>query len=55
MVKCELMTTVPKELLSAKPLGPPLPPRRMREIERALLLAVGIIVPAPRQNPGTAG
>jgi len=44
MVKCELVTTVPKELLSTRPLGPPLPPRRMREIERALLLAVGIIL-----------
>jgi mRNA interferase MazF len=45
MVKCELVTTVPKEFVDPKPLGPALSSRRLREIERALLLALGILVP----------
>ncbi len=43
MVKCEQVITVPKDLVHPVPLGPPLSARRVREIERALLLALGIL------------
>ncbi len=45
MVKCEQVMTVPKELIHPAPFGPPLSPRRMHEIERALLLALGFLLP----------
>ena len=42
MAKCESVLTVPKSLLSPAPLGRELSPSRMREIEIALLSALGI-------------
>jgi mRNA interferase MazF len=51
MVKCELVTTVPKQFVDPKPLGPALSPRRLREIERALMLALGILVPGALPEP----
>ncbi len=42
MVKCEQPMTVPRDVLDATPLGPPLSAARLREIERALLDALGI-------------
>ncbi len=45
MVKCEQVMTVPKELVEPTPIGPPLSPHRMRDIERALLLALGVLLP----------
>jgi mRNA interferase MazF len=45
MVKCEQVTTVPREFVDPRPLGPALSSRRLHEIERAILLALGILVP----------
>ena len=45
MVKCEQVLTLPRDLVSEKPLGSPLRPSRMHQIERALLLALGILLP----------
>ncbi len=42
VAKCEQLVTVPKELVSPAPLGPELSGQRMREIERAIMRAVGI-------------
>lgn len=44
MAKCEQITLVRKSDLSASPLGEPLTPGRMAEVERALLRALGIAV-----------
>ena len=43
MAKCEQLVTVPKGLIEPRPLGPALSPARMREVERALMRAVGIL------------
>ena len=42
--KCEQIVTLPKQAVSPAPLGPAaLSPERLGEIERAIMLAVGII------------
>lgn len=45
MLKCEQITTVPKALLSEKPLGGAISPSLLHEVEKAILRAIG--VPAP--------
>ena len=45
ILKCEQLTTLPRSLVSPAPLGPPLSSRRLAEVERAVLRAVGIPVP----------
>jgi mRNA-degrading endonuclease toxin of MazEF toxin-antitoxin module len=42
---CEQITTVLKRRIETEPLGPPLTTSRMAEVERAVLLAIGIIGP----------
>ena len=43
MVSCERIATVRKENLLPQPLGEPLSPTRMREIEKAVISALGIV------------
>jgi mRNA-degrading endonuclease toxin of MazEF toxin-antitoxin module len=45
---CEQNTTLLKRRVEPEPLGPPLSMSRMAEVERAVLLAIGIIEPTPR-------
>ena len=40
---CEQITTMVKRRIGPEPLGPPLTTTRMAEVERAVLLAIGII------------
>jgi len=42
---CEQVTTLVKRRVDPEPLGPPLTVSRMAEVERAVLLAIGIIQP----------
>ena len=44
ILKCEQITTLPKELLSATALGGPLSARLLEEVERGVLRAIGIAV-----------
>ena len=44
MLKCEQITTLPKDDLDSIPLGPSLGSTRMAEIERAILRAIGVPV-----------
>jgi mRNA-degrading endonuclease toxin of MazEF toxin-antitoxin module len=44
VLKCEQITTLPKELLSATALGGPLSARLLEEVERGVLRAIGIAV-----------
>lgn len=44
VVKAEQITTLPKELLAAGPLGGPLSGRRLVEVEKAVLRAIGVPV-----------
>jgi mRNA-degrading endonuclease toxin of MazEF toxin-antitoxin module len=44
MLKCEQITTLAKDELDNAPLGPPLSVRRMAEVERAVLRAIGVPV-----------
>lgn len=44
MLKCEQITTLSKGELDNAPLGPPLSVRRMAEVERAVLRAIGVPV-----------
>jgi mRNA interferase MazF len=44
VLKCEQITTLPKELLSARALGGPLPIVLMDEVERGVLKAMGVAV-----------
>ena len=46
MLKCEQITTLPKELLSAIALGGELSARRLEEVERGVLRSIGIPVDA---------
>lgn len=41
-LKCEQITTLRKEALIEQPLGNPLSPRRMAQVERAVLRAIGV-------------
>jgi mRNA-degrading endonuclease toxin of MazEF toxin-antitoxin module len=43
MLKCEQITTVGKHDIDSVPLGPPLSPARLREIERAVARAIGVV------------
>ena len=45
VAKCEQLTTVRKTDLEPIPLGPGLSAQRMREIERAIVSALGIVMP----------
>ena len=44
ILKCEQITTLPKDLLDPAPLGGPLSKRRLAEIEQAVLRAIGVPV-----------
>lgn len=44
MLRCEQITTLPQEDLDASPLGSPLVGARLREIELAVMRAIGIPV-----------
>ena len=44
VLKCEQITTLPKELLSDEALGGPLSGRLMDEVERGVIRAIGIPV-----------
>ena len=44
VLKCEQITTLPKELLSEQGLGGPLPGAVMDQVERALLRAIGLAI-----------
>jgi mRNA-degrading endonuclease toxin of MazEF toxin-antitoxin module len=41
-LKCEQITTLRKAALLDQPLGNPLSPRRMAQVERAVLRAIGV-------------
>ena len=43
VAKCEQVSSMDKALLDPRPLGRPLSPERLRQIERALLIALGIL------------
>lgn len=43
--KCEQILTIPKADLESQALGLPLPAARMHEIERAILSAIGVLLP----------
>lgn len=45
MIKCEQITTLPVDAVDPTPLGPPLSPARVREVERGVLRAIGVPVP----------
>ena len=45
VLKCEQITTLHKDDVRRDPLGGPLQPRRILEIERAVLRAIGVPVP----------
>ena len=45
VLKCEQLTTLPKDDLRIDALGPPLGPGRMLEVERCVLRAIGVPVP----------
>jgi mRNA-degrading endonuclease toxin of MazEF toxin-antitoxin module len=49
---CEQITTMVKRRLDPEPLGPALTAVRMAEVERAVLLAIGIIEPATHPGLG---
>jgi mRNA-degrading endonuclease toxin of MazEF toxin-antitoxin module len=42
ILKCEQIMTLPKDALDPTPLGPPLEPTRMIEVERGVLRAIGV-------------
>ena len=44
VLKCEQLTTLPKESLSATALGGPLANHTMIEVEKAILCAIGVLV-----------
>lgn len=44
VLKCEQITTLPKELLSDSALGGPLPGALLEEVERGVLRAIGVPV-----------
>jgi mRNA-degrading endonuclease toxin of MazEF toxin-antitoxin module len=45
VLKCEQITTLHKEDVRGQSLGAALPPKRLLEVERAVLRAIGIPVP----------
>ena len=48
VVLCEQITTLVKRRVDLDTLGPPLSMSRMAEVERAVLLAIGILEPTTR-------
>jgi mRNA interferase MazF len=44
VLKCEQVTTLPRFALSARPIGGTLSPRRMAQVEQAVLRAIGVPV-----------
>jgi mRNA-degrading endonuclease toxin of MazEF toxin-antitoxin module len=48
MIKCEQITTLPRDIISPEPLGRVISGAKMRAIERAVLRAIGVPVPEPR-------
>ena len=44
VLKCEQITTLPKELLSEQALGGPLPGVLMDQVERSVLRAIGLAI-----------
>ena len=46
VLKCEQVTTLPKSQLGSRPLGGPLSPRLMLEVEKAILRAIGVPLPS---------
>ena len=42
---CEQITTLVKRRVDPEPMGGPLAPLRMAEVERAVLLAIGVVEP----------
>jgi mRNA-degrading endonuclease toxin of MazEF toxin-antitoxin module len=44
---CEEITTIDRDFLANGPLGPPLGPRRMAEVVRAIRRSIGEVVPEP--------
>lgn len=44
VLKCEQITTLPRELLEPRPLGGSLSDGRLEEVERAVLRAIGVPV-----------
>jgi mRNA-degrading endonuclease toxin of MazEF toxin-antitoxin module len=44
VLKCEQLTTLPKQALSESPLGGPLAGSAMVEVEKAILRAIGVPV-----------
>jgi mRNA-degrading endonuclease toxin of MazEF toxin-antitoxin module len=44
VAKCELISTLPKELIETRALGASVSPHRLGEIERAVLRAIGVPV-----------
>jgi mRNA-degrading endonuclease toxin of MazEF toxin-antitoxin module len=45
MAKCEQVTTIDKIFITSGPLGGAITPAQMREVEKAVMRAVGIVVP----------
>jgi mRNA interferase MazF len=45
VLKCEQITTLHKDDVRRQPLGGPLPPKKVLEVERAILRAIGVPVP----------
>jgi mRNA-degrading endonuclease toxin of MazEF toxin-antitoxin module len=43
MLKCEQITTLSKDDIDSVSLGPPLSPARLRDIERAVARAIGVV------------
>ncbi len=46
VLKCEQLTTIPKALLSNVPLGGRLSAKLMLDVEKAILRAIGVPIPA---------
>ena len=47
VVKCEQITCLDKTLLDPRPFGRPLSSDRMREVERAILISLGVFASTP--------
>jgi len=45
VLKCEQIATLHKEDIRLQPLGGALPPKRVLEVERAVLRAIGVPIP----------
>jgi hypothetical protein len=48
---CEQIIPLLKRRVEPEPLGPPLTTARMAEVERAVLLAIGIVEPTTTARP----